>query len=195
MNFVHFKVWPWLLQIFAQTKPWRATSDLLACDIHIWFFWGSDAKWHYHLVIRPWGCFSLPGFCVISPNSAVMLHRITGSSSGTGIIQAHDFSRTGWRSRCSKCHVPIADLRQGYVRVVLDTLPVWSGRDGAEKKVAFLIFPPPYFSYANMNSTSSRVLYFCPVFPLFPPLAARLCWSLHVLPWGGKNLIFFNFFF
>lgn len=44
-----------------------------------------------------------------------------------------------------------------------------------------------------MNSTS-RVLYFCPVFLLFVPLAARLCWGLHVLPWGGKNLIFFLFF-
>lgn len=59
----------------------------------------------------------------------------------------------GRRPRCSKYLVPVADLRQGYARAVLDILPVWAGGAGAEKKVALLIFPPPYFSYANMNST------------------------------------------
>lgn len=153
-----------------------------------------------YLVIRPWGCFSLAGFYVVSPNSAVMLHRIAGSSGGTGIIQAHNFSsKCGYRwrqeTKGSKCRVPVADLRQGYVGAVLDTLPVWAGGNGAETKVALLIFPPCYFSWTNMNSTS-KVLYFPPLFLLFAPLTAGLCWDLHVLPWGGKNLIFFfNFFF
>lgn len=103
----------------------------------------------------------------------------------------------GGRPRCSRCHIPIADLRQGYVRAVLDSLPVWAGEDVAETKVALLIFPPCCFSYANMNSTSSRVLCFCPVFVLFCTSGSEavLRFACSSLRWQKLDLFFFLFFF
>lgn len=155
-----------------------------------------------YLVIRPWGSFGLPGFvwspwiqqwcCTGSLEAAVELElpRLT-------TFPAYKGTEKGGRPRCSRCHIPIADLRQGYVRAVLDSLPVWAGEDVAETKVALLIFPPCCFSYANMNSTSSRVLCFCPVFVLFCTSGSEavlrfVCSSLR---WQKLDLFFFLFFF
>lgn len=126
------------------------------CQVSVYFPW-----------IQQWCCTGLLEAAV-----ELELSRLATFPACMGIDE-------GRRPRCSKCHVPVADLRQGYVRAVLGTLLVWAGGNRAEIKVALLTFPP---CVAHRQTWTAHLLGFS---------TFVLCFYLHLWKQGYVEVCMF----
>lgn len=197
MNLARVEAYVALTKVCPDKTGGGANSDLPVSDFRIWDFFFevlvAATITMKCLVIEPWGCLSWVGSCEISLSfrdnvaQGCWKQRWNCSYPDSRLLPVLSIGK-GRRPRCSKSHVSPADPRKGYVSAVLDLLE----GDEADNKsgcshLSATVSPMQTWT-ADLSGFS---IYFFFLFLLLLPLAARLRGGLYLLPWGGKNLIFF----